>query len=94
MAASGDGIDLVLELRGVPVDGSITGTVLDRVESGSYVRTAQQARVRLSTDTSVVMGEWRDIPSGAVILDIGHVAAPWEVAADRVVVLTGSVQVR
>jgi hypothetical protein len=93
-ATPGARLEVALELSGPPADGLVTGAVLERVDAGMYRRTTQQLRAHLAADTPVLMGRPEDVRGGAVVQIRGQLTPTHELAADRVVILTGAVRVQ
>ena len=92
-ATPGTHLEVALEVGGPPSDGLITGRVLERLGAGRYRRTDLQLQASLAPDTPVVMGQREDVQAGAVVQVRGHLSTARAVLADRVVILTGAVQV-
>ncbi len=91
--AAGDSIDVAIAIGGSPLNGSASGTVLEQVDSSTYRRTDHPLRISFSTETRVVMGKASDIHDGAVIQARGKLTSSGELAAERIVILTGVVRI-
>ncbi|HEV3091780.1 MAG TPA: hypothetical protein VGX91_10135 [Candidatus Cybelea sp.] len=82
----------VVEVRSVDSPALLAATLLERRRSG-YMRTNSALQIRVSPQTTFVMGDRSALKAGAVLgVDGDRHGA--ELDADRVVVLTGYVRVR
>lgn len=92
-AKVGTAVAVALEVGEAMPDGSITGTLLDRVSGTTYRRTSQMVVVQSRANTTVAMGEQGDVQTGAVLQVHGLLSAtqPLRVVADQLTILTGLV---
>ncbi len=93
-ATSGEHITAILEVTAVSTDGLLSGRVLERKSETLYQRTDHILQMRWNVDTPVVMGQVRDLTTGAVFQVSGQLDAARILNADRIVILTGYVAVQ
>ena len=92
-AKSGDQIEVTIEITETISGTTAKGTLLETSDSRSYGRTARTIDIQLAPDTRIVMGKRENIHPGAVVQVKGRVGANQSVEAERVVILTGFVQI-
>jgi hypothetical protein len=88
----GDAAKLVLRLDSLTADGA-DATNLQKESETKYRCTPEKIYVAFSATTPIVMGNHEDIRPAAVAHVTGVVGKNHELAAEKIVVLTGYVQV-
>jgi hypothetical protein len=88
----GDEAKLVLRLDAITASGA-DATNLQKESETRYRCTGEKIHVSFSGSTPVVMGSHEDIHSAAVVHVTGIVGKNHELGAEKIVVLTGYVQV-
>jgi hypothetical protein len=91
-SAPGESVDLAIEITAAG-DGSVAGRMLERSSQTRYRRTQRAVTLRWSARTKLVMGKSGDIRPGAIVQAHGPLDAGATLDADRLVVLTGYVEV-
>lgn len=92
-AVPGEQLDVAIELAAA-AEGALSGAVLEQVAGTRYRRTPRTMAVRWTAATPIVMGQRDDVRAGAIVQVRGRLDARATLDADRLVVLTGYVEVR
>jgi len=91
-AAPGERVDVAIEIASANEE-SLSGVLLERVADARYRRTQRTVAMRWTAATQLVMGSRDEIRPGAVVQARGRLCAGAALDADRLVVLTGHVEV-
>jgi hypothetical protein len=92
--APGADVKWVLEISAVDPAGIVQGTVLDGKTETIYQRSTLRVIVHERVQTSFVMGGLADLRPGALAHVTGKLRSDRAVDADKIVILSGFVQVR
>lgn len=92
--AISDPVQLVFEITSIPSDKQLVGNLVESASDNVYHRTAETLTVTVAPDVNIVMGQTTDIKPGAVIQVQGRRTDTRSVAAQRIVILTGYVNVQ
>ena len=92
---AGKVIEVVADVESVDSDGTIAGKLLIANADGSYSRSTDDLRIRVTSSTAFEMGAMSDIRSGSFIAVRGvRTSARSTVDAGRVVILNGYLRLR
>lgn len=94
-AQSGTPLNIAVEVTAIPAPGLLDARLLDS-QGSEFIRTPETVQIQLQSGTEVSMGNMRDLRPGAVLQVNGVKRDPGAslLTANRVVILTGYVQVK